>query len=105
MTLSEFQRLCQDQWMAPERGDVAKLWLTSESAAQLVDDILTARDGERYVSTQLTHAQAALIRAGFAITKIINPVTRSDVAVTAGNPSDTAVVSLGGYAPDKLVPL
>jgi hypothetical protein len=105
MTLEDFQRLCQDQWSQPERGDVSKLWLTDESAIELTRDILQDGNTAAWLATHLTKYEIPAVKAGGSIPRVVNPITRSDVAVTPGNPSDTAVVSFGGHAPARLVPL
>ena len=104
MTLNDFQQLCHDQWMRPDRGDVAKLWLTNESAIELTNDILNDGNGVKWTSIHLTGVEAATIKAGASINKVVNPITRSEVAVTPGNPADTAVINFG-YKPAELVQL
>lgn len=104
MTLDEFQRLCHDQWAQPERGDVAKLWLTSDSAIELTTDVITSKISSDFYSLSGGVPQEPTA-IGACITRLLNPVTRSAVAITPGNPEDTAVISFGTCSPAKLITL
>jgi hypothetical protein len=104
MTLDDFNQLCHDQWVRPDRGDVAKLWLTDESATELTNSILSDGDSSAWISMHIAKAELPAIKAGASVGRIVNPVTRSDVMVTPGNPADTAVINFG-YKPAELVEL
>jgi hypothetical protein len=99
MTLDDFQQLCHDQWMNQDlRGDVAKLWLTDESAIELTASVLGAPDNA-------VDYQLGVISSGAFVSKVLNPVTRTAVMVTPGNPADTAFVNHGDHTPATLVSL
>ncbi len=99
MTLDDFSQLCHDQWVNQGmRGDVAKLWLTDESSVELTASVLGAPDNT--VNFQLTTTSS-----GIFVGKMLNPVTRTAVLVTPGNPADTAFISYGEHTPATLVSL
>jgi hypothetical protein len=102
MTLDDFRQLCEDQWHGPRFGDVVKLWLTSESAVELTNDVLTSEVSSDFYSLSGGVPQEP-VAIGVCITKLVNPVTRTAVAVTPGNPEDTAVIHFGAHSPEELV--
>ena len=95
MTLDDFQQLCQSQWDRPVHGDITKLWLTGESAVELAVNVLNEPAMKARCASNAAVSPRRDGGVDFTITKITNPVTRTTVLVSAGNPGDTAVVDFG----------
>ena len=104
MTLDDFRQLCHDQWTGPVYGDVAKLWLTDDSAAELTIDVLSDPSSAMpYTISAVSRVESA--GTSTCITRLVNPITRNTVTITPGNPGDIAVVNHGAHSPAELIEL
>lgn len=86
MKHSEFTELCQREWSQPNPGDVVAVNLTGESLAEWTADLIGTNGG----------APGDVV-VGASVTKVVNPVTRSIVAVAGGADTDSATAKC---APD-----
>ncbi len=87
MILDEFTRVCQDEWLA-NASDVTALELTGESYAELVSEAVSQPQliGEAWQTNSAGDATA------WNVTKLINPVTRSQVLVSGVSAVDMVIV-------------
>ena len=90
MKLDQFRALCDREWKQQPRGDVVGLRLTGDSYDELYLDILT--DGDP--------AWASAVEAAI---ELVNPVTRSAVAV-AGGDEDIDIVEVQHTVPYGVLP-
>lgn len=90
MKYDDFAQLCDREWAAgPPFGDVTALSLTDASGKELLDDPhITEADGLT-IRVPTVGAAPDLV--------ILNPVTRSEVAIRGGAEADTATVSYGNF--------
>ncbi len=92
MKLSDFNALCESAWAGAHTayGDVTGLRLTPSSRVELVQDALA--QGDAFKSGNLSHGAA-----GFSLSEITNPVTRSVVTIESTDGPDEAVISFGTH--------
>ena len=91
MKLDQFMALCEREWTQEFRGDVQALHLTADSHRELNTDVLVKGYSPGHL-LYIDREELPAIRAGAAISIIVNPITRSEVKITGGADSDTAEV-------------
>lgn len=113
MEFAQFRELCVREWKGKEGfGDVVELSLTGPSAAELAASVASdpsfqppriLRIREEDVEAIKSDAEGTAV--GLLAALLVNPVTRSDVRITADAESDTATVSYGEHMPQRTVPV
>lgn len=101
MKLTEFRKLCYDEWDQQPHGDVTSLSLTDGSYDELQRDISAEAAWPSFV--RLTPGEAEVLRNGGGVPRYRNPVTRSVIGIAGGAASDTATVHFGPHFPDRTV--
>lgn len=90
MKYSEFCDLCRKEW-ENGRGDIVSLDLTDDSAGELADEVLMNGAAE-WMEIRVKEKDLPKICAGFGVSAVVNPVTRTTIEVNPGHYRDTCTV-------------
>ena len=90
MKLAEFNALCDREWAKPKRGDVVSLILTEASLQELSQDVIMAdwAHGTHVLYPPPGLGDGSPLRAGTAVDRVINPVTRTIVKISTKKDGD-----------------